>query len=507
MVNKIKNALSQLSLIGKALMLPISILPAAGLLLAFGAKLDIPLMLRAGGVIFDNLALLFAVGAAVGLTKESGIAALAAIVAMVVMNGTMGVALGITPEMAMSGGRYAMVMGIPTLQTGVFGGLIAGILAATMYKRFFDTQLPEFLGFFAGKRFVPIVTAFSAFIIGLILPYIWSYIQSGIDALSHMANSGNMYLSTFIYGFMERALIPVGLHHIFYSPYWFSFGEYTTAAGTVVNGDHTIWFKMLEDGVTSFSTPEYQNAGKFLSGNFAIYMFAFPAACLAMYHEAKDRNKKIAAGILGSAALTSFVTGITEPVEFAFIFVAPVLYIFSAIMAGISYAVTYALDIHIGKTFSAGIIDFVSFGVLPAMDGFKTNWVNLFIWGPAMAVIYYGVFRFTIRRFDLKTVGRDSTESKAITLDNEELAREITGLIGGKPNIVTVGACITRLRLQIKDLSLVDDDGIKALGAMGVIHVGSNGLQIILGARAQFVADIMSGDIDNIDGTLTTELV
>ncbi|EGU49379.1 PTS system glucose-specific transporter subunit EIICBA [Vibrio ichthyoenteri ATCC 700023] len=492
MIDSLKSGLSKLSSIGKALMLPISILPAAGLLLAFGAKLDMPLMMRAGGVIFDNLALLFAVGAAVGLTKESGIAALAAIVGMVVMNATMGVALGITPEMAMSGGRYAMVMGIPTLQTGVFGGLIAGILAATMYQKFFDTKLPDFLGFFAGKCFVPIVTAFAAFLIGLVLPYIWSYIQSGIDALSHMANGGNMYLSTFIYGFMERALIPVGLHHIFYSPYWFSFGEYTTAAGSVVNGDHTIWFKMLEDGVKDFSTEQYVDAGKFLSGNFAIYMFAFPAACLAMYHEAKDKNKKIAAGILGSAALTSFVTGITEPVEFAFIFVAPVLYIFSAIMAGVSYAVTYALDVHIGKTFSAGIIDFISFGVLPSMDGFKTNWINVLIWGPCMAAIYYTVFRFAIRKFNLKTVGREDTERKEITLENDELATEITKLLGGRGNITTVGACITRLRLEVKDVSIIDEDGITALGAMGVIKVGKHGVQIILGARAQFVADCMN---------------
>lgn len=500
MWNSLKTSLSRLSLIGKALMLPISILPAAGLLLAFGAKLDIPLMMRAGGVIFDNLALLFAVGAAVGLTKESGIAALAAIVAMVVMNATMGVALGITPEMALSGGRYAMVMGIPSLQTGVFGGLIAGILAAVMYQRFYDTKLPDFLGFFAGKRFVPIITAFSAFVIGLVLPHIWSYIQSGIDALSHMANSGNMYVSTFIYGFMERALIPVGLHHIFYSPYWFSFGEYTTAAGTVVNGDHTIWFKMLEDGVTSFSNHEYVDAGKFLSGNFAIYMFAFPAACLAMYHEAKDKNKKIAAGILGSAALTSFVTGITEPVEFAFIFVAPVLYLFSAVMAGVSYAVTYALDVHIGKTFSAGIIDFISFGVLPAMDGFKTNWINVILWGSCMAAIYYSVFRVAIRTLNLKTVGREDTDSVAITLENEELASEITKHLGGAANISNIGACITRLRLQIKDVSLVNEDKIKALGAMGVIKVGSHGVQVILGARAQFVADIMNeGEVSSSD--------
>ncbi|MBD1558927.1 PTS transporter subunit EIIC [Vibrio sp. S9_S30] len=504
MIDSLRSSLSRLSLVGKALMLPISILPAAGLLLAFGAKLDIPLMMRAGGVIFDNLPLLFAVGAAVGLTKESGIAALAAIVALVVMNATMGVALNITPEMAMSGGRYAMVMGIPSLQTGVFGGLLAGILAAVMYQRFYQTKLPDFLGFFAGKRFVPIVTAFTAFLIGLVLPYVWSYIQSGIDALSHMANSGNMYISTFIYGFMERALIPLGLHHIFYSPYWFSFGEYTTAAGTVVNGDHTIWFKMLEDGVTSFSTAEYQEAGKFLSGNFAIYMFAFPAACLAMYHEAKDKNKKIAAGILGSAALTSFVTGITEPVEFAFIFVAPLLYVFSAIMAGVSYAVTYALDVHIGKTFSAGIIDFISFGILPSMDGFKTNWINVILWGSVMAVIYYSVFRLAIRKFGFKTVGREDTESAAITLSNEELAREITTLIGGRGNITTIGACITRLRLQVNDQSIVKEDEIKALGAMGVIKVGSKGLQIILGSRAQFVADIMNSETSEPPQTLST---
>ncbi|GAD79253.1 PTS transporter subunit EIIC [Vibrio ezurae] len=496
MFNNLKSALSRLSSIGKALMLPISILPAAGLLLAFGAKFDLPLMMRAGGIIFDNLSLLFAVGAAVGLTKESGIAALAAIVAMLVMNATMGTFLGITPEMAIAGGKYAMVMGIPSLQTGVFGGLIAGVLAAVMYQKFFNTKLPDFLGFFAGKRFVPIVTAFAAFLIGLVLPHIWSYIQSGIDALSHMANGGNMYVSTFIYGFMERALIPVGLHHIFYSPYWFSFGEYTSASGAIVNGDHTIWFKMLEDGVRNFSTDEYQSAGKFLSGNFAIYMFAFPAACLAMYHEANDKNKKIAAGILGSAALTSFVTGITEPVEFAFIFVAPLLYVFSAIMAGVSYAVTYALEVHIGKTFSAGVIDFISFGILPSMDGFNTNWIYVIAWGAVMATIYYSVFRFAIRKFNFKTVGRDDNEVQAVNITNEELARELIPLIGGKSNITNIGACITRLRLELKDLTIVDDEAIKSFGAMGVIRVGSNGLQIILGSKAQFVADIISESND-----------
>ena len=490
-VNSLKQGVAKLSNVGRALMLPISILPAAGLLLAFGAKLDIPLMMRAGGVIFDNLALLFAVGAAVGLAKESGIAALAAVVAMLVMNVTMGIQVGVTPEMAAGGGAYANVMGIPTLQTGVFGGLIAGILAASMYNRFYQIKLPDFLGFFAGKRFVPIVTAFAAFGIGLVLPYIWTYIQHGIDALSTMANEGNMYVSMFIYGFMERALIPTGLHHIFYSPYWFTFGEYTTAAGQIVNGDHTIWMKMFEDGVKSFSNAEYQDAGKFLSGNFAIYMFAFPAACLAMYHEASDKNKKIAFGILSSAALTSFITGITEPVEFAFIFVAPLLYLFSAVMAGVSYAVTFALDVHIGKTFSAGVIDFISFGVLPSMDGFNTNWLMVILWGSVMAVIYYVVFRFAIRRWNLLTVGREEVTA-TIDMSDEELSEKLLPLLGGQGNLKSVSACITRLRLEVNDASIVDEDAIKALGAMGVVKVGGTGVQVILGSKAQYVAEILS---------------
>lgn len=490
-VNSLKQGVAKLSTVGRALMLPISILPAAGLLLAFGAKLDIPLMMRAGGIIFDNLALLFAVGAAVGLAKESGIAALAAVVAMLVMNVTMGIQVGVTPEMAAGGGAYANVMGIPTLQTGVFGGLIAGILAASMYNRFYQIKLPDFLGFFAGKRFVPIVTAFAAFGIGLVLPYIWTYIQHGIDVLSTMANEGNMYASMFVYGFMERALIPTGLHHIFYSPYWFTFGEYTTAAGQIVNGDHAIWMKMFEDGVKSFSNAEYQDAGKFLSGNFAIYMFAFPAACLAMYHEATDKNKKIAFGILSSAALTSFITGITEPVEFAFIFVAPLLYLFSAVMAGVSYAVTFALDVHIGKTFSAGVIDFISFGVLPSMDGFNTNWLMVILWGSVMAVIYYVVFRFAIRRWNLMTVGREEVTA-TIDMSDEELSEKLLPLLGGQGNLKSVSACITRLRLEVNDASIVDEDAIKALGAMGVVKVGGTGVQVILGSKAQYVAEILS---------------
>ena len=329
-------SLSKLSMIGRALMLPISLLPAAGLLLAFGDKFHLPLMMNAGGVIFDNLPMLFAIGSAVGLASESGIAALSAAVSVFVTNITISTVLSITPEMASQGGKYAMVVGIPTLQMGVFGGLICGILAAWCFNRFHTMQLPEFLGFFSGKRFVAIATAFLSFLMGLLLPYVWQHIQAGIDALSVIVNGDNQAASTFIFGLVERALIPLGLHHIWYPSFWYSFGDYTTQAGQVIHGDQTIWFKMLEEGVKSFSSDTYQNAGKFMQGEFPLMLFALPAACLAMYHEAHTKNKKIAAGILFSAALTCFLTGITEPVEFTFIFVAPILYVFNAIMAGLA---------------------------------------------------------------------------------------------------------------------------------------------------------------------------
>ncbi|MBD1574254.1 PTS transporter subunit EIIC [Vibrio sp. S17_S38] len=484
--------ISKLSLIGRSLMLPISILPAAGLLLAFGDKFNLPLMTNAGGVLFDNLALLFAVGSAVGLAKESGIAALAAVVAMLVLNGTMGTSLGITPEMAAEGGRYAMVMGIPTLQTGVFGGLIAGVLAAVTFNKFHKIKLPEFLGFFSGKRFVPIATAFFAFILGLLLPSVWVYIQSGIDSLSVVVNGENQAISTFIFGMTERALIPLGLHHIWYPSFWFTFGNYTTEAGQIIHGDQTIWFKMFEDGVKSFDSSTYHGAGKFMQGEFPLMLFALPAACLAMYHEAKSNQKKIAAGILFSAALTCFLTGITEPVEFAFIFVSPVLYVFNAIMAGVSYMSMYLLDVHIAKSFSAGLIDYISFGILPSLNGYQTHYLNVILFGVPMGILYYVVFRFVIRKFDVKTVGREDKMRKEITLDDKDLTALIINHVGGKQNILSSAACITRLRLEVKDQSQVDSAALEDLGAMGVIMIGSSGVQVILGAKAQFVSDIIN---------------
>ncbi|HEI8867020.1 TPA: PTS transporter subunit EIIC [Serratia odorifera] len=492
MVSSFIKSLSKLSMIGRALMLPISLLPAAGLLLAFGDKFHLPLMMNAGGVIFDNLPLLFAIGSAVGLAAESGIAALSAAVAVFIVNVTIGTLLHITPEMAASGGKYAMVVGIPTLQMGVFGGLICGILAAWCYNRFHTLQLPEFLGFFSGKRFVAIATAFLSFLLGMVLPWVWQYIQSAIDALSLVVNGDNQALSTFIFGMTERALIPLGLHHIWYPSFWYSFGDYTTQTGQVIHGDQTIWFKMLAEGVKSFSSDSYQNAGKFMQGEFPLMLFALPAACLAMYHEANSKNKKIASGILFSAALTCFLTGITEPVEFTFIFVAPILYVFNAIMAGLAYMCMYLLHAHIAKSFSAGMIDYISFGILPSFNGYQTNFLSAVIVGVPMALIYYFTFRFVIRRFNVKTPGRTDVVSEVNDKTDRELATEIIALVGGVENIRSVGSCITRLRLEVKQGDRVDKDGLNAVGARGVVFVGEQGVQVIFGARAQFIAQTMA---------------
>jgi len=394
--------------------------------------------------------------------------------------------------MAASGGKYALVVGIPTLQMGVFGGLICGILAAWCYNRFHTLQLPEFLGFFSGKRFVAIATALLSFLLGMVLPWVWQYIQSAIDALSLVVNGDNQALSTFIFGLTERALIPLGLHHIWYPSFWYSFGDYTTQTGQVIHGDQTIWFKMLAEGVKSFSSDSYHDAGKFMQGEFPLMLFALPAACLAMYHEANSKNKKIASGILFSAALTCFLTGITEPVEFTFIFVAPILYVFNAIMAGLAYMCMYLLHAHIAKSFSAGLIDYISFGILPSFNGYQTNFLSAVIVGVPMALIYYFTFRFVIRRFNVKTPGRTDVMSEANDKTDRELATEIIALVGGVENISSVGSCITRLRLEVKQGERVDKDGLNAVGARGVVFVGDRGVQVIFGARAQFIAQTMA---------------
>ena len=484
-------AFAEIQKIGKALMTPVAILPAAGLFLAFGNKLGIPLMEQAGQIIFTNLPLLFAVGAAIGLVGGDGVAALSAVVAILIMNTTMGIVSDAAAGVAAGDMAYGMVMGIPTLQTGVFGGLIAGIIAAVCYKKFYKTELPAFLGFFAGKRLVPIMTALLAFLVGLAMPVIWVPFQAGLAKLSYLANETNTNISTFIFGVIERSLIPFGLHHIFYAPFWYQFGEYTNAAGQVVSGDQAIWFAMLRDGVTNFTSVTYSGAGKFLTGKYPFMMFGLPAAALAMYHEAKTENKKMVGGILFSAALTSFLTGITEPLEFSFLFVAPVLYGIHCIFAGLSFMLMNMFAVRIGMTFSGGLIDYIVFGVLPGTSGFENHWYMVIIVGLIFSVIYYFGFRFAIRKFNLMTPGREEAkkEQTDVKVNGNELAVLVLNALGGKENLVSLDACITRLRVEVKDTGKVDDKELKKLGASGVLKVGANGVQAIFGSKAQFICN------------------
>ncbi|MGX1266267.1 glucose-specific phosphotransferase system IIBC component [Rossellomorea marisflavi] len=505
-----KKAFGVLQKVGKALMLPVAILPAAGLLLAFGNALQNPTLLdiapflsnggvetvagvmeKAGGIIFDNLPLLFAVGVAIGLAGGDGVAGLAAIVGFLIMNATMGTVEGLEIK-DVTGDNVdpanALVLGIPTLQTGVFGGIIVGIIAATMYNRFFKIELPSYLGFFAGKRFVPIATAVSSVILGLLMLVVWPPVQDGLNAFSNFMLGENRAFAAFIFGVIERALIPFGLHHIFYSPFWFEFGSYTSAAGDVVRGDQAIFMKQIQDGVQDLT------AGTFMTGKFPFMMFGLPAAALAIYHEARPERKAVVAGIMGSAALTSFLTGITEPLEFSFLFVAPVLFGIHTIFAGLSFLTMHLLNVKVGMTFSGGLIDYVLFGLLNP----QTNaWIIIPV-GLVFALIYYFGFRFAIRKFNLMTPGREEVtdEDDAPAGTAEELPFNILEAMGGQENISHLDACITRLRVQVNDVKQVDKNRLKKLGASGVLEVGNN-IQAIYGPKSDGIKsqmqDIISG--------------
>ncbi|MGM9986752.1 MAG: glucose-specific PTS transporter subunit IIBC [Bacillaceae bacterium] len=517
-----KSFFGVLQRIGKALMLPVALLPAAGILLGFGNafqnttlleklpflqadwfQLVARVMEQSGDIIFGNLPVLFAVGVAVGLADGEGVAALAAIIGYLIMNKTMNVIVfrnladvttdGQTLSVAdqitklvSENPAYGNVLGIPTLQSGVFGGIIVGVLAAYCYNRFYNITLPAFLGFFAGKRFVPIVTAASALILGIIMSFLWPPIQNGLNYFSESMISANLTLAAFIFGVVERALIPFGLHHIFYSPFWFEFGSYVDLNGDIVRGDQRIFFAQLKDGVPL-------TAGTFMTGKYPFMMFGLPAAALAMYQEAKPENKKIAAGILGSAALTAFLTGITEPIEFSFLFVAPLLFAVHCIFAGLSFMTMHLLNVKIGMTFSGGLIDYLLFGVLQN----RTAWWLVIPFGLVLAVIYYFLFRFLIRKFDLKTPGREVVETKTTTTTtNDDLPYEVLAAFGGASNIDKLDACITRLRVTVKDKGQVNKERLKELGAAGVLEVGNN-IQAIYGPLADILKgqmrDIMSG--------------
>jgi len=496
--------------IGKALMLPVAILPAAGLLLAFGTAFQNPdllthlpalkvhwfqvvasVMSDSGSIIFGNLPLLFAVGVAVGLAGGDGVAGLAAIIGYLIMNVTMSTMLKglgtLKPEMIKHISdfpAYSNVLGIPTLQTGVFGGIIVGVIAASMYNRFFKMELPAYLGFFAGKRFVPIITALASLFLGIVMIFVWPVVQDGLNAFSNFMLNANSGLSAFVFGLIERSLIPFGLHHIFYSPFWFEFGEYTSKAGNLVRGDQNIFMQQLRDGVDF-------TAGTFMTGKYPFMMFGLPAAALAIYHEARPENKKYVAGIMGSAALTSFLTGITEPLEFSFLFVAPVLFAIHAVFAGLSFMTMALLNVKIGMTFSGGLIDYILFGIFPN----RTAWWLVIPVGLVLAVIYYFGFRFAIRKFNLKTPGREdkTEEDKAQAGTAEELPKNILEALGGQENITHLDACITRLRVSVNDAKNVDKNRLKNLGASGVLEVGNN-IQAIFGPRS----DTLKGQIKDI---------
>lgn len=503
-----KNAFGILQKVGRSLMLPVALLPAAGILLAFGDAMQNPdmiarfafldsniialiaeMMQASGDIVFANLPLLFAVGVAIGLSDGDGVAGLAAIIGYLIMNVTMSVIGGIEASAINGSPDLANVLGIPTLQTGVFGGIIAGLLGSYMYNRFYNIELPSYLGFFAGKRFVPIVTAASAILLGVAMHLVWPFAQDGLNNLAYFMTEANRTLSTFIFGVVERALIPFGLHHIFYSPFWFEFGTYTNAAGEIIRGDQQIFFNQIRDGAEV-------TAGAYMTGKFPFMMFGLPAAALAIYHCARPENKKVVAGIMSSAALTSFLTGITEPIEFSFLFVAPLLFGIHTIFAGLSFMTMHLLDVQIGMTFSGGVIDFFLYGILPG----RTEWWLVIPVGLVFAVIYYFGFRFAITKFNLMTPGREKDNgngsSAKATGGNTELPSEILKAIGGKENLTYLDACITRLRLAVHDTEKVDKERLKKLGASGVMQIDKN-IQAIFGTRSETIKgqmrDIIQG--------------
>ncbi|PJE78454.1 PTS system glucose-specific EIICB component [invertebrate metagenome] len=461
-----QNTFSILQRIGRSLMLPVAILPVAGILLGIGSAnfTFLPdilnhIMAQAGGAVFGNLPILFAVGVVLGLTDNDGVSTLAAIVGYVVMLGTMGVVAGAR------GIETSSIMGIQSIDTGVFGGILAGILASVMFNRFYNIKLPDYLGFFAGKRFVPIVTAFAAIILGIVLSFIWPPIGECINAFGAYAIEGNPVLMGFVYGFVERLLVPFGLHHIWNVPFQMQMGEFITATGTVVHGDIPRFFA---------GDP---TAG-FLAGGFLFKMFGLPAAAIAVWRCAKTAQQKRVFGIMISAALTSFLTGITEPIEFSFMFVAPVLYLIHAVLAGIAFMITNFAGIHMGGAFSHGLIDYSLFYSI----GTKA-WLIIPI-GLCYAVIYYAIFAGVIKVFNLKTPGReDDSENGHHVVVGSELAVSLFKAFGGSKNVKNVDACITRLRITVNDIEKVNVDEIKELGATAVLVVGQN-MQAIFGPKS-----------------------
>ncbi len=505
--------------VGRSFMLPIAILPVAGLFLGIGGSFTNETMLEtyglmgvmgpgtfiyailqvfnaAGSIVFDNLPIIFAMGVAIGMAKqEKEVAALSAAIAFFVMHATIGAMLKDfgAPDLS---GATASVLGINSLQMGVFGGIIVGLGVAALHNKYYKIQLPQVLSFFSGTRFVPIISAAVYLVVGIAMYYIWPVVQTGINALGGFVLASG-YAGTWLYGFIERALIPFGLHHVFYIPFWqTALGGTAMVNGVLVEGAQNIFFaELATPGIQHFSV----EATRFMAGKFPLMIFGLPGAAFALYRCAKPENRKAVGGLLLSAALTSMLTGITEPLEFTFLFVAPAMYIVHCVFAGASYMLMHILNVGVGLTFSGGLIDLTLFGVM--QGNAKTSWLWIPVVGVVYFIVYYFVFSFMIKKFDYKTPGRDDSEIKLYTRadvnarkEGEEaaqggddtLSRQIMMGLGGKANISDVDCCITRLRCTVHDAAKVDQQLLKDTGASGVICKGT-GVQVVYGPRVSVI--------------------
>ena len=523
--------------VGRSFMLPIALLPVAGLLLGIGSSFTNETMLAAyglnsvihpgtliytildvmsqtGSAVFNNLALLFAMGVAIGMArKEKEVAALSGAVAYIIMNTAIQAMINAAGGVeAMPANSTTTMLGITTLQMGVFGGIVVGLGVAALHNKFYKIELPQVLAFFGGTRFVPIVSSIVYLVVGIAMFYIWPVVQSGIAALGALVLASG-YAGTFIYGLLERALIPFGLHHVFYMPFWqTAVGGTAIIDGVTVTGAQNIFFaELASKSTTVFSV----SATRFMAGKFPFMMFGLPGAALAMYQCAKPEKKKAAGGLLLSAALTAFLTGITEPLEFTFIFVALPMYAVHCVLAGLSFMLMHILNVGVGMTFSGGLIDLVLFGVM--QGNAKTHWVWVVVIGAVYFVLYYIIFRFMISKFDYKTPGRDDAEevklytradvnarnaasgSTAPTGDDPVSALIVEGL-GGAANLSDVDCCATRLRCTVKDAALVRQDVLKASGASGVICKG-NGVQVVYGPKVAVIKAKLEDYLENAPKT------
>lgn len=523
--------------VGRSFMLPIALLPVAGLLLGIGSSFTNETMLAAyglnnvihpgtliytildvmsqtGNAVFSNLALLFAMGVAIGMArKEKEVAALSGAVAYIIMNTAIQAMINAAGGVeAMPANSTTTMLGITTLQMGVFGGIVVGLGVAALHNKFYKIELPQVLAFFGGTRFVPIISSIVYLVVGIAMFYIWPVVQNGIAALGALVLASG-YAGTFIYGLLERALIPFGLHHVFYMPFWqTAVGGTAIIDGVTVTGAQNIFFAELASKATTvFSV----SATRFMAGKFPFMMFGLPGAALAMYQCAKPEKKKAAGGLLLSAALTAFLTGITEPLEFTFIFVALPMYAVHCVLAGLSFMLMHILNVGVGMTFSGGLIDLVLFGVM--QGNAKTHWVWVVVVGAVYFVLYYIIFRFMISKFDYKTPGRDDAEevklytradvnarsaasgSTAPAGDDPVSALIVEGL-GGTANLSDVDCCATRLRCTVKDAALVKQDVLKASGASGVICKG-NGVQVVYGPKVAVIKAKLEDYLENAPKT------